>query len=293
MKLWCYDDHKGWGLALCAAAHNRHHTARMFGRGEAHKPDEGVVFVHMHHSPKHREHDKEMLEVLHRNKNLRVIPDLRSARLYDNKIAQYQDLAMWMPTTFIITQPSRAAQLVERQRYPFISKSSEGAGSHNVRLIRDRNMAEAEIEAVFHGEGIPCRYGQRQKGYLFWQEFIPGNTGDVRVIAMGRQRLALLRQNRDDRPMASGSGITHPVTALDDPHTASAFHYADYFFTRERFTWCGIDLVFDRELSRWMVLETTVGWTLEGYVDCRFFPDGRYGGSIWDVVLDEIEAGAL
>lgn len=104
----------------------------------------------------------------------------------------------------------------------------------------------------------------------------------------------LRRGNRDDRPMASGSGRLTPIkvaTAGED--ILAALAYADEFFRTENMPWCGIDIV--RDATRHYVLETTVSWTMHGYYECEFFGDeqGRTGEKVWDVLLDEIEAGVF
>ena len=289
-RLWCYADSQGWGQGLYAAAVHRGWDAAMFDENDV--ISGGIAFVHMHHAPDVRAKHKRLMEKLHAAR-IRLVPDIWSARLYDDKVEQARVFGKWMPATYYCDKADIASRLVDELRYPIISKAREGASSHNVRLLQDADAARAEIEKVFGGGGIKLRYGQRQTGYLLWQDFVAGNQYDIRVIAIGEQRLLLRRYNRDDRPMASGSGRIEPINNLADPIFGSAFAFADSFFKAEGLKWCGIDIVFDHEAQRWRLLETTVGWTLHGYFDCMFFPDGRMGTDIWDVVIDEIERGNL
>lgn len=293
IRLKCFGDTQLWGKGLVAAASKRKgFKASLFD--QVHEVQRGdVVFFHMHHHPEVRDRHKRMMEELYA-KGAKLIPDIGQARLYDDKVAQARAYSKWMPETVVLTSPNDAHIVLRNAVYPFISKASEGASSHNVRLIKSEAEALQEVEQVFAaGPGIKLRYAKRQRGYLLWQRFIPDNPFDVRVIAIGKERLILKRFNRDDRPMASGSGKLEAVTSLTDGFIRSALHFADSFFEAEGTKWCGIDLVYDHVLSKWRLLESTVGWTLTGYFDCKFFPDGRKGYDVWEVTLDELERGNL
>ena len=78
--------------------------------------------------------------------------------------------------------------------------------------------------------------------------------------------------------------------------TRGALAQADEFFAAENMRWCGADLVRDVE-GRWHVVDTTVQWTLHNYSECLFFrsgePTGKKGNETWDVLIDELEAGAF
>lgn len=289
MKLWCYRDRSGWGATLAALAETRGHDVRLFA--EAHEPDDGAAFVHMHHHPETRDYDKELMAALAARDGLHLCPSPRSAALYDDKAEQFRQIGRWMPKTLLLTNSSEVAHAIAQLRIPLISKTAEGAGSNNVRLIETVAEAAAEAEAAFVGRGIPCRYGQRQRGYLLWQEFLLGNAFDFRVIAIGRERLILRRGNREDRPMASGSGFEMPVT-WPDAEASDVLDFANRFFAEEGFSWCGIDVLRDHRRGCWTICEMTAGWPL-GKMHEHVFVSGRPGGEYWPMVLDEIEAGTV
>jgi len=289
-RIWCFDDSHHWGRELAATAQRRAYDVHMFD--SAGQPDYGYLFMHMHHHPNVRAIHKRMMQHFATKPELTCVPDYRSSVLYDDKLEQLRSFARWMPKTRVFRSPSAARRFIdEGPQFPFISKTSEGAGSHNVRLIRTVDEARREVKLAFSDLGIKCRYEQRQHGYLYWQELVEGNKYDLRIISCGKQRLILKRFNRQDVPFASGSGKFEAIKELDG-ETASALNYADCFFNEERQPWCGIDLVHD-DKGKWYLLETTVGWKMSGYFDCRFFPDGRNGKQFWDVFLDELEQGAF
>lgn len=294
--IWCYQDAHNWGDLLAKAAQVRGHEAHLFD--DPRIPDRGFVFMHMHHHPQVRILHKRCMAIMAMNPELILIPEYRSSVLYDDKLEQARQLSKWMPRTRVFWTPGAARKFLENAPFPFISKSLDGASSHNVRLIATADDAKNEIRQAFSDLGIKCRYGQQQRGYLLWQDFIPGNAGDIRIIAVGTKRLILRRGNRPDRPMASGSGALTPIRSLDDHEIIAALAVADCFFEEEKMRWCGIDMVRD-EKGKWFILECTVGWTLHGYYECAFIDvsDGQpevmplNGDMIWSVLLDEIEAG--
>ena len=289
MKLWLYQDLAGWGEALLPIALERGHDARLFV--EAHEPDEGAVFVHMHHHPDSRGYDKELMATLAGKDGLRLCPDPRSAILYDDKVEQFRQLARWMPATMIITAMRDVPHALARLKIPLISKTSEGAGSKNVRLVATVGDSRAEADQALDGNGIVCHYDQRQRGYLLWQEFLAGNEYDFRVIAIGRERLILRRGNREDRPMASGSGNEMPIQ-WPDAEASEVLAFAYSFFAAEGFRWCGVDIVRDHARERWVILEMTVGYPL-GKMRDHTFVSGRSGAEYWSIVMDEIENGTV
>lgn len=293
-RIWCFNDAHNWGGMLASKAKLRGYDARVFD--EPSEPTDGYVFMHMHHHPNVRAEHKRMMAKMAMNPELILIPNYISSVLYDDKLEQSRHFAKWMPLTRQFTTPGSAKKFLNAgPKMPFISKTSEGAGSHNVRLIQTSADALTEIRHAFSDLGIRIKYGLEQRGYLLWQEFVPGNPGDIRVLAIGTQRLVMRRTNRPDRPFASGSGNVQPVTKLDD-ELISALQFANAFFKEHKQTWCGIDLVYDHARKRWLLLETTVGWTLHAYYECAFFNDRlertkRTGNDIWDVLLDEVEQG--
>ena len=282
MKLWCFNDPKGWGRDLCKAAIERGHKARLFTSPEG--VDGGYCFMHIRQYAPDIGIDQSMAEAL--NDRTTLIPDIDQIRLYEDKEKQHQTFSHWMPETRIFHSNDE----VEYLRFPFVSKSKTGAASINVRLIQNRAEADWESGLVF-GPGLKIHKGV-QRGYLIWQRLLEGNPGDYRVIRIGRQHMMLRRWNRANKPMASGSGKFTAITELDD-ETAAVLETSKQFFDEFRTKWCGIDLVQDPDTLEWKVLESTVGWTFKVYLDCRFIGTDFYGRDTWTVLLNEIEAGAF
>ncbi len=146
--------------------------------------------------------------------------------------------------TYIFYDRNEALKWVGKTHFPKVFKLSTGAGSANVRLAKDQKEAIRLINTAF-GKGfapvssytndyktkikkissgkafidklkrLPTsirtiryanRYLGREKGYAYFQDFIPENDHDIRIIVIGRRAFAIKRLVRDGDFRASGSG---------------------------------------------------------------------------------------
>lgn len=288
MKLWLWRDHSRWYEHLQRAAIARGIDVAVFS--DPREPDSGTVFGRIHHDPAVRDRDKAAWAYMAANPALDLVPSYRASVLYDDKAEQARQLCRWMPRTIIAYSMGEAERAIDVLGLPLMSKCAAGAGSHNVRFIRNRDQAMREASAAL-GAGLPVHQGQTQRGYVLWQRFLPGNDYDFRVIRIGGDRLILRRGNRKDRPMASGSGAEMPIT-WPDAEASEVLDFADSFFAAEQMPFCGIDVVRDHDGGQWRLLECTTAWPL-GKMDQHRFVSGRSGAEFWALVIDQIEAGAL
>lgn len=291
MKLWCFEDAHDWGTKLAQVAQARGHDAHLFD--DPRKPDFGHVFMHMHHHPSVRILHKRVMAIMAMNPELTLIPDYQSSVFYDDKLEQARRFARWMPRTHVYYTPGAARRAIDAGAItlPFMSKGSEGASSHNVRLVSTVDDARLEIRHAFSDVGIKCRHGQTQRGYLLWQDFVADNHCDVRVLAVGTKRCVIRRANKG----TNGAGDVTPVVELT-PDIESALTQANLFFDAEQIKWACIDLVQCKQTKRWLILETSVAWTMHGYYESRFFDvqgnaQDHKGNQVWDVLVSELENG--
>ena len=210
----------------------------------------------------------------------------------------------YMPLTYVHTSYDRKAEVrasINTLGLPFVSKAKEGSSSVNVRLIESVEDAMAEFETAMTF-GISTRVGKGrcglQRGYVLWQRFIPGNKGDIRICINGDYAIMLERDNAHGVPFASGSGRNRPI---NNPNTRQleALDTADRYFKLRQFKWCGIDMVYEEAENKWWVLETTLGWSLKAYEDCRYFhlptlsPTECRGADWCRVFLNQLENGVF
>lgn len=150
-----------------------------------------------------------------------------------------------MVKSYVFYQHKSAIEWAESVSYPKVAKLRRGAGSYNVRLIKSKEDAIKYINIMF-GRGfepspgylsdlttkikvaggikgvirrakkIP-RYFQmvyrgkagfpREKGYAYFQDFIPNNKCDYRVIVVNSKVYGMKRIVRDGDFRASGAGV--------------------------------------------------------------------------------------
>lgn len=175
---------------------------------------------------------------------LKVFPASRTCWHFDDKIAQkYLLEAMGAPlvATYVFVAPDQALNWVETMDFPKVFKLRRGAGSANVFLVRNRKDAVKLIRQAF-GIGfkpvpkalsilkqkaskmwsgkyvldqmrrLPTallnrRLMAREKGYAYFQDFLPDNKFDTRVTVIGNRAFAFTRDVRPNDFRASGSGL--------------------------------------------------------------------------------------
>lgn len=298
MKLWCFDDKQSrWGRMLFLAARQAGVDAELFGHPRQ-VTGPGYMFYRMEqgNDGTQRRHALTILDM----DGVIGIQKRGDILDYENKVYQAAKYPSHMPETYFVNQEVNAKQVALELDFPFVSKSRSGSGSDSVRIIPDMDTALKEAGAIFNG-GL--QFGREvQADYLLWQKFLPGNDYAYRVVRIGRWYWMLRVFNRDDTPLASGSGKFESVV----PHTAeeiAALKAAVRFFRAGDTKWCGIDLLFDRDTGEWKVIETTLAWNLHSRganVDCPMFDkDGilteppLVGADQFDVLLNELGQGVF
>lgn len=146
--------------------------------------------------------------------------------------------------TYVFYDLNEALRWIDRASFPKVFKLRKGAGSSNVRLVYSATEARALAERAFSSGFAPLpHYGQdalkryraakrrgdllnvvrripqvlatiqrkrrmmgREKGYVYFQDFIPGNDFDTRVTVVGDRAFAFTRNVRPGDFRASGSG---------------------------------------------------------------------------------------
>jgi glutathione synthase/RimK-type ligase-like ATP-grasp enzyme len=147
--------------------------------------------------------------------------------------------------SYVFVEREAAMQWIEGATFPKVSKLRCGAGSCNVALVKTRQEAARLCRQMF-GRGRPAApagyfYDVRrkirqtrdlrhfleklkrmpdslrhahhirhlqpvQRGYVYFQDFLPNNAFDNRVTVVGGRAFAFLRMNRPGDFRASGSG---------------------------------------------------------------------------------------
>ena len=178
-----------------------------------------------------------------------VFPNYASCWHFDDKVGQKYLLeaidAPFVPS-YVFYEKGSALEWVDKTTFPKVFKLRGGAGSQNVKLIKNIKEAKNIINKAF-SKGFPlvdknAGLKQRfwtlkrdrnikaikhvlkgliryifpkkglnllpvQKGYVYFQDFIPNNDFDDRIVVVGDRAFAVRRHVRKDDFRASGSGV--------------------------------------------------------------------------------------
>lgn len=294
MRLYVADRYSRWGRRLAEAARGRGWRARLISDSRD-IDGPGYGFIRLHPAAGKLEADRKLAQDM-RRRGLAMIQDEGQVAVYEDKCRQARQWGGWMPRTEVFEDMGLALDRAIEMGLPLISKAAEGASSYNVRLIEDRRNLEAHIRQAFGG-GIPIRGYTRkpevQRGYVLLQTFVPHDV-TYRVNAVGRQRAVFFRRCYPDRPMAQ-TGNVEPAFSRDDV-PEGLLEFADSFFQEAATRWCALDILHDKEAAAWRLLETSLAWPHPSPGRCndgRFWLSGKRWEEMWDVLLDEIEAGVF
>ncbi len=176
-----------------------------------------------------------------------VYPDYKTRWFFDDKIGQkYLLEAIDAPLipTYVFFSKKEALDWLNTAQFPKVFKLRRGSGSKNVKLLKSRMKAMVAIHKAFgygfrqydpwgglkerwrlfrlgqtnfrdlvEGVGrffIKTRFEKiigRERGYVYFQDFIEGCTYDIRTTVIGNKCYALKRQVRENDFRASGSHI--------------------------------------------------------------------------------------
>ncbi len=164
------------------------------------------------HDPKFRDLAKRFFSLFDKNDEVKTFPSWDDYWHYDDKMTQsflFQKFDIPTPKTFVFYNKEEALDFVENKtEYPLIYKSSSGAGSANVGLLKNKSQSKYYIKKAF-GKGIKTFFREDlQRFYVYFQEYLKNNDGDYRIVCFGKERIfGFYRENKPNQKFASGSGI--------------------------------------------------------------------------------------
>ncbi len=238
-----------------------------------------------------------------------VFPDFNAGWHFDDKVGQkYLLEAINAPVaqSWVFYEKKEALEWVKKADFPKVFKLRGGAGSTNVKLIRSKREAVKMVNKAF-GKGFAAydkwndlkeqylRYKQgkltlinamkslrrvfvstrfartvgRQKGYIYFQEFIPNNDSDIRVITIGGKAFAIKRMTRPNDFRASGGGvIKFEKELIDEQCVKIAFDTSE----KLKANCVAYDFVFDQN-GYPLIVEINYGFAHEPYRNCPGYWD--------------------
>lgn len=238
-----------------------------------------------------------------------VFPNFRTGWFFDDKVAQkYLLEAMDAPVvpSFVFYDKQSALDWANNTAFPKVFKLKGGAGSANVRLVRSKAEAEKLVNKAF-GRGFPSydawgglkerisrwRNGKdsftnvlkglgrfvyktdldktfgREKGYAYFQEFMPDNDFDLRIVLVDNRAFAVKRLVRKGDFRASGSGsIIYAKNEIDSHCVQIAFDVNQKLQSQS----IAFDFIFDSEKQP-LIVEISYGYAVEAYDPCPGYWD--------------------
>lgn len=194
-----------------------------------------------------------------------------------------------------------ALKWLEQATFPLVWKLRGGAGSQNVRLVQNpaqacrivrrsfrrgwkSNRMHALRERVWQfrkkpgllsfmniGRGlaravIPHEKHRNQpveRSYVYFQDFVPENSSDIRVVVIGRRAFAIRRMVRNGDFRASGSGvILFDRAEIPEACVLLAFQVTQSLSSQ----CCAFDFVWHP--SGWKIIEISYAFTASAYYAC-------------------------
>jgi len=162
------------------------------------------------HDPPIRNLAKRIIYLFDKELKVKTFPGWDSYWLYDDKIAQsflLEKHNINTPQTFIFFKREEALDFItKRTDFPIVYKSSSGAGSSNVGLLKNKFQAKQFVKKAF-GKGIDTFFKEDPiKKYVYFQEYLRNNSGDYRFMCYRNERIAGYFRENSKEGFASGSG---------------------------------------------------------------------------------------
>jgi glutathione synthase/RimK-type ligase-like ATP-grasp enzyme len=238
-----------------------------------------------------------------------IFPDFNTCWHFDDKLGQkylFESINAPLVPSYVFYTKKEALDWIEGTTFPKVFKLRGGAGSANVKLTKTKKQAKKFVKKAF-GQGFPqfdrrnnfmerlrkykegkdtllgiCKgigrlfittefdkmHG-REKGYVYFQDFIPGNKFDIRVVVIGDKAFALKRLVRRNDFRASGGGnIIYNKEEIDERCVEIAFEVNEKIKSQS----IAYDFVFDRQDNP-LIVEISYTYTALAYDKCEGYWD--------------------
>lgn len=261
-------------------------------------------FSHLH--PKDTLFAKQLLMSLEQA-GLRTFPNTKTMWHFDDKVGQKYLLELMnapIVPSEVFYAKKEALSWLNNQDFPLVFKLRGGAGSVNVKLVKNINVGKKLVHQSF-GKGfrndsivppkeifnklikkkasvlsllkscyhyiIPSEFARnngKERGYAYFQKFIPNNDSDIRVIVIGEKAFAIKRMVRENDFRASGSGtILYDKELFEESTIKLALETAKTLKSQ-----CvAFDFVYQNDKP--LIVEISYGFSPAGYYECPGYWD--------------------
>lgn len=272
------------------------------------KDCDALMWHHSHGNYKDLIFAKELLFALEHT-GIKTFPNFNTGWHFDDKVGQkYLLEANKLPfiNSYIFYDKKTAIHWANSTIFPKVFKLRGGAGSTNVKLVNTKKECNKLIKKAFNGKGnnefntyqaIKDYFGKFREtkqlsyivkaigvtflkpnarkllnkdiGYVYFQDFIPKNYSDTRVIVIGNRAFAIKRLVRENDFRASGSGkIIYDKNEINLSCVNLSFHVAQKIKSH-----CiAIDFVFN-DNNNPLIIEISYGFSADAYKKCPGYWD--------------------
>jgi len=212
--------------------------------------------------------------------------------------------------SYVFYSKKDAINWINETTFPKVFKLRGGAGSINVRLVRTKQKAFQLVRNAFHKgysssnslsrfkdrfwvlqrdrnfsamKGVVKGFGRlfipreidrissKERGYAYFQDFIPNNEYDTRLVVIGNRCFGIRRYCRKGDFRASGSGILkYDPTLFDKEFINIAFQTAHKLSAQS----IALDFVLDKKEPK--IVEISYAFSMgKAYDDCPGFWDSH------------------
>jgi glutathione synthase/RimK-type ligase-like ATP-grasp enzyme len=138
----------------------------------------------------------------------RCYPSAAQALLYEDKSLEAHIAAVCglpIAKAYISHDEKDALIMLESARYPLVSKVNHSSGSVGVELVKTPRKARRIVGQAFSRNGRRTHVPWfRQKGYVYFQEYIPNDGYDIRIMMVGPRVFGYYRKVLSGDFRASG-----------------------------------------------------------------------------------------
>ena len=259
----------------------------------------------------------------------KVFPDFNTAWHFDDKIGQkylLESIKAPLVKSYVFYSKKEALDWAKKTNFPKVFKLRGGSGSANVKLIKTESEAIKHINKAFgkgyrqyqplsnlkerwrkyrNGltnfydliKGVVRFYKEPEfskiigyeRGYIYFQDFIPNNDSDIRVVVINKRAFALKRMVRKGDFRASGSGnMKFGKKEFDERCVRMGFETSKKLDAQ-----ClAYDFVFD-EANNPLIVEISFGFAVKAYDHCPGYWDndlnwheGKFNPQEW--ILEDL-----
>jgi len=243
------------------------------------------------------------------NMGIKTFPDFNTLWHFDDKIVQkylFEGLGISLVPTYIFYDKVTALKWIEDVEFPKVFKLSKGSGSKGVLMCNNKQEAVKLTNKAF-GKGFKTisayflfkerirkyKLGKdnlvgvlkgfvrlfigteyinkagREKNYIYFQDFMPKNEFDIRVIIIGNKAFGIKRMNRKNDFRASGSGnIIYDHLQIDLNIVKLSFEVNE----KLKMQCAAFDFIYDSKGNP-LIVEVSYGFNPKAYYECQGYWD--------------------